>query len=266
MATTTHTMVVELSHKVVVLFMRWLFREATISFSLPALSPPHHQKSYEALHGTTYETADVYQCTCSRCCWCPNKNHNKELVISYTSSKSSLSGEGYLTVYQDCNIKNYVRWGSRLSYSMTLSFTYLRKFADVVWYSVLVALLWHCRPYRTRLRHSQLPNVFLIKKASPSSTTYYSLPFILFLAIFFRRLIKYWCYLLAHLTCICICRRRNEGGELLLPVSSIHRRPPELPLIIIGEGLFPGNMPSLRWPHPQPAAYIPRSRLPPRFR
>jgi hypothetical protein len=29
------------------------------------LSPPHHQKSYVALHGTTYGTADVYQCTCS---------------------------------------------------------------------------------------------------------------------------------------------------------------------------------------------------------
>jgi hypothetical protein len=33
MATTTRTMVVELSHEVVVSFMRWLFREATISFS-----------------------------------------------------------------------------------------------------------------------------------------------------------------------------------------------------------------------------------------
>jgi hypothetical protein len=59
MATTTHTMVVKLSHEVVVSLMRWLFPEATNSFSLPALSPPHHQKSYVALHGTTYETADV---------------------------------------------------------------------------------------------------------------------------------------------------------------------------------------------------------------
>jgi hypothetical protein len=58
MATTTHTMVVKLSHKVVVSLMRWLFREATTSFSLLALSP-HHQKSYVALHGTTYGTADV---------------------------------------------------------------------------------------------------------------------------------------------------------------------------------------------------------------
>jgi hypothetical protein len=33
-ATTTHTMIVELSHEVVVWFMRWLFREATTSFSL----------------------------------------------------------------------------------------------------------------------------------------------------------------------------------------------------------------------------------------
>jgi hypothetical protein len=41
MATTTHTMGVELSHKVVVSFMRWLFCEATTSFSLLALSPPH---------------------------------------------------------------------------------------------------------------------------------------------------------------------------------------------------------------------------------
>jgi hypothetical protein len=62
MATTTHTMVVELSHEVVVSFMRWLFHEATTSFSLLALSPPHHQKSYVALHETTYETANVYQC------------------------------------------------------------------------------------------------------------------------------------------------------------------------------------------------------------
>jgi hypothetical protein len=39
MATTTHTMVVELSHEVVVSFMRWLFHEATTSFALLALSP-----------------------------------------------------------------------------------------------------------------------------------------------------------------------------------------------------------------------------------
>jgi hypothetical protein len=62
METTTHTMVVELSHEVVVSFMKWLFREATTSFSLLALSPPHNQKSYVALHETTYETADLYQC------------------------------------------------------------------------------------------------------------------------------------------------------------------------------------------------------------
>jgi hypothetical protein len=53
MATTIHTMVVELSHEVVVSFM------ATISFSLLALSPTHHQKSYVSLHGTTYEATDV---------------------------------------------------------------------------------------------------------------------------------------------------------------------------------------------------------------
>jgi hypothetical protein len=58
-------MVVELSHEVVVLLMRLLFCEATTSFSLLALSPPHHQKSYVALHGMTYGTADVYQCACS---------------------------------------------------------------------------------------------------------------------------------------------------------------------------------------------------------
>jgi hypothetical protein len=60
MATTTHTMVVELSHEVVVSFMRWLFREATTSFSLLTLL---HiiKKSYVALHETTYETANVYQ-------------------------------------------------------------------------------------------------------------------------------------------------------------------------------------------------------------
>jgi hypothetical protein len=58
-------MVVELSHEVVVSFMRWLFREATTSFSLLALSPPYRQKFYVALHETTYRTADVYQCTWS---------------------------------------------------------------------------------------------------------------------------------------------------------------------------------------------------------
>jgi hypothetical protein len=49
MATTTHTMGVELSHKVVVSFMRWLFCEATTYFSLLALSPPHSK----ILCGTT---------------------------------------------------------------------------------------------------------------------------------------------------------------------------------------------------------------------
>jgi hypothetical protein len=38
-----------------------LFREATTYFSLLALSTPRHQKSYTALHGTTYGTADMYQ-------------------------------------------------------------------------------------------------------------------------------------------------------------------------------------------------------------
>jgi hypothetical protein len=75
MTTTTHTMVVELSHKVVVSFMRRLFREATTSFSLLALSPPHHQKSYVALHETTYGTADVYLCTCS------NEEHHRIHLI-----------------------------------------------------------------------------------------------------------------------------------------------------------------------------------------
>jgi hypothetical protein len=42
-------MVVQLSQEVVVSSMRWLFRQATTSFSLLALSPPHHQKSYVAL-------------------------------------------------------------------------------------------------------------------------------------------------------------------------------------------------------------------------
>jgi hypothetical protein len=61
MATTTHTMIVKLSYEVVFSLMRWLFREATTSFSLLALSPPHHQKSYVALHGTIYGAADMYR-------------------------------------------------------------------------------------------------------------------------------------------------------------------------------------------------------------
>jgi hypothetical protein len=56
MAITTHTMIVELSHEVVVSFMRWLFHQVTTSFTLVALSPPYHQKSYVAQHETTYET------------------------------------------------------------------------------------------------------------------------------------------------------------------------------------------------------------------
>jgi hypothetical protein len=65
MATTTHTMVMVLSHEVVVSLMRWLFREAMTS-SLSLLSLLHIiKKSYVALHGTTHETAEVYQCTCS---------------------------------------------------------------------------------------------------------------------------------------------------------------------------------------------------------
>jgi hypothetical protein len=35
-----------------------VFCEVTTSFSLLAFSLPHHQKSYVALHGTTYETAE----------------------------------------------------------------------------------------------------------------------------------------------------------------------------------------------------------------
>jgi hypothetical protein len=64
MSTTTHTMIVKLSHETFVSLMRWLFREATTSFSLLVLSPPRHQKSDVALHGRAYGTADVYQCTC----------------------------------------------------------------------------------------------------------------------------------------------------------------------------------------------------------
>jgi hypothetical protein len=44
MTTTTHTMVVELSHEVVVSFMRWLFREATTSFPLLSLSSTSSKK------------------------------------------------------------------------------------------------------------------------------------------------------------------------------------------------------------------------------
>jgi hypothetical protein len=66
MATKTRTMVMKLSHEVVVSLVMWLLREATISFSLLALSPPHDQKFYMELHETTYVTADVYECTCSK--------------------------------------------------------------------------------------------------------------------------------------------------------------------------------------------------------
>jgi hypothetical protein len=79
MAITTHTMIVELSHELVVSFMRWLFHEATTSFSLLALSTPHHQKSYVALHGTTYEAVDLYQCIYSY------KSRSCDLVSSYIS-------------------------------------------------------------------------------------------------------------------------------------------------------------------------------------
>ena len=41
------------------MLMRWLFRETTASFSLLALSPPRQQKSYVALHETTYDTAEL---------------------------------------------------------------------------------------------------------------------------------------------------------------------------------------------------------------
>jgi hypothetical protein len=44
MATITHKMHVKLFHKVIVSVTRCLFCEATTSFSLLALSPPHHQK------------------------------------------------------------------------------------------------------------------------------------------------------------------------------------------------------------------------------
>jgi hypothetical protein len=65
MATITHTMVVELSREVVVSFTRWLFREATTSFSLFLLSLLYIIKNLVVLHGMIYETVDVYQCTCS---------------------------------------------------------------------------------------------------------------------------------------------------------------------------------------------------------
>jgi hypothetical protein len=35
------------------------------SFFLLARSPPYHKKSYMALHGMTYGTTIMYQCTCS---------------------------------------------------------------------------------------------------------------------------------------------------------------------------------------------------------
>jgi hypothetical protein len=59
-------MVVKLFHKVVASLMRWLFHEATTSFSLLSLFLPYHQKSYVALHETTYGTTDVHQCICSK--------------------------------------------------------------------------------------------------------------------------------------------------------------------------------------------------------
>jgi hypothetical protein len=43
MATTTYTMVVKLRYKVVASLVMWLFREATTSSSLLALSPPRHK-------------------------------------------------------------------------------------------------------------------------------------------------------------------------------------------------------------------------------
>jgi hypothetical protein len=66
--------------------MRWLFREATTSFSLLALFPPHQQKSYVALHGTIYGTADVYQCICSKGMKVPanqNITIKKHLIIFF---------------------------------------------------------------------------------------------------------------------------------------------------------------------------------------
>ena len=39
--------------------------QVTTTFLFPLfLSPPPHQKSYVALHETTYQTADLEQCTC----------------------------------------------------------------------------------------------------------------------------------------------------------------------------------------------------------
>jgi hypothetical protein len=57
MATITNKMLVKLFHEVIISLTRWLFREATTSFSILALSSPHHQKSCVALHGTNYGTA-----------------------------------------------------------------------------------------------------------------------------------------------------------------------------------------------------------------
>jgi hypothetical protein len=65
MTITTHVVVVKLSHEVIVSLMRWLFHEAMTSLPFLALSPPHHKKSYVILNGTTYVTADMYQCICS---------------------------------------------------------------------------------------------------------------------------------------------------------------------------------------------------------
>jgi hypothetical protein len=56
MAITTHTMVVELSHEVVVSFMRWLFREATTSLCL--LSLP--STSSKISRGTAWD--DFWDC------------------------------------------------------------------------------------------------------------------------------------------------------------------------------------------------------------
>jgi hypothetical protein len=88
MVITTHTIVVELSGEVVVSFMKWLFGEATTPFSLLALSPSHHQRSYVALHETTYETFDVYQCTRSK--------HNK-------CTQTSIKGR------PNCVLPDYIR-------------------------------------------------------------------------------------------------------------------------------------------------------------
>ena len=44
--------------------MSRLFEERTAFLSLLLLSPPPQQKSYMAVHETTYQTADMEQCTC----------------------------------------------------------------------------------------------------------------------------------------------------------------------------------------------------------